>query len=114
MRRYRWLVLLILLASIGAFGYFSHEYYQNLDTLGPSITIEEENIEVSVNDPEEVLLAGITAYDAKDGDVTDTLGIESMSEFTEGTTRTINVVAFDNDGHVAKESREITYGVLAG
>lgn len=109
MRRIRWGVLLLLLISIGAFGYYSWHYYQSLDTLGPSITIEDENIEVSVLDDEEALLAGITAYDAKDGDVTDTLGIESMSEFTEGTTRTIHVVAFDNDGNVSKETRQITY-----
>jgi len=109
MRLYRWGVLLLLIASIGAFGWYSQQYYKNLDTLGPSITIEEENIEVSVNDGEEALLRGITAYDAKDGDVTESLGIESMSEFTEGTTRTIHVVAFDNDGHVAKADRQITY-----
>ncbi|MBQ9064272.1 MAG: hypothetical protein IJ123_02375 [Blautia sp.] len=109
MRRFRWLILLLLIASIGAFGYYSRHYYQNLDTLGPSITIEEENIEVSVNDTEKDLLAGITAYDAKDGDVTASLGIESMSEFTEGTTRNVNVVAFDTDGHVAKATRQITY-----
>ena len=109
MRRFRWAILLLLILSIGAFGWFSRQYYLNLDTLGPSITIGEENIEVSVHDGEEALLAGITAYDAKDGDVTSSLGIESMSEFTEGTTRTINVVAFDGDGHVAKADRQITY-----
>ena len=110
MRRFGWAALLLLLASIGAFGWYSWNYYQNLDTLGPAITIEGDNIEVSVNDDEKALLAGVTAYDAKDGDVTDSLGIESLSEFTQGTTtRKIHIVAFDSSGHVSKATRQITY-----
>ena len=110
MRRLGWLALLLLIASIGAFSWYSWNYYKNLDTLGPSITIEEENINVSVLDDEKALLKGVTAYDAKDGDVTDSLGIESISEFTMGTTtREIHIVAFDHDGHVSKASRFITY-----
>lgn len=109
-RRLGWLALPVLLASIGVFGWYGWRYYVHMDTLGPSISIGEENINVSVKDDEKALLAGVTAYDAKDGDVTASLGIESISEFINGTvTREIHIVAFDHDGHVTRANRQITY-----
>ena len=52
---------------------------------------------------------GITAYDEKDGDITDSLVIESVYDFLEKGRRLVSYAAFDRDGHVAKASRQLIY-----
>ncbi len=80
-----------------------------MDWTIPAIQMESDEIQVSVQDPEEALYQGVTVIDAKDGDVTDSLAIESISEFVEPNTRIINYVAFDSDNQVGKKSRMLTY-----
>ena len=79
------------------------------DSAGPEITVENESISVSIHDPESVLLAGVTAFDKKDGDVTQSIVIERISNFLEKDTRIVTYAAFDRDNHVTRASREITY-----
>ena len=102
---------LILILTVGFFGVYIYRLYKNSDKEGPVITIENETIEVSVRDGFDTFLEGVTAYDETDGDVTYTLGIESISGFIdkECTTRQINYVAFDSNSHVAKASRRMVY-----
>ena len=102
---------LILILTLGLFGAYNYRLYKNSDKEGPVISIEDETIEVSVQDDYDTLLEGVTAYDERDGDVTYTIGIESISGFIdeECTTRQINYVAFDRNSHVAKASRRMVY-----
>ncbi|MFQ7768823.1 MAG: hypothetical protein ACLRIL_11475 [Fusicatenibacter saccharivorans] len=53
------------------------------------------------------LLSGVTAYDAKDGDVTDSLAVEHISNFIEKGRRKISIVAFDSDNNVTHAEREM-------
>lgn len=78
------------------------------DSSGPVISGGGDRIEVSIHDGEEVLLKGITASDKKDGDVTDSLLVESISTFYDDT-RVVTCVAFDSDNHISKVQREIVY-----
>ena len=103
---FTWLVFVL---SLAAFLWYNQRYYLTRDTMGPAITVDGDEIRISVNDGELKMLEGVTAWDAKDGDVTDSLGIENMSEFIEGTTREISIVAFDQDDHVERATRRITY-----
>ena len=102
---------LILILTLGLFGAYNYRLYKNSDKDGPVISMEDDTIEVSVQDGYDTLLEGVTAYDKRDGDVTYTIGIESISGFIdEGcTTRQINYVAFDQNSHVAKASRRMVY-----
>lgn len=83
--------------------------YNQLDSSYPEITFEQDILEVSVTATEEELLAGVQAKDKKDGDVTDSIIIESMSNLLEGNQRIVTYAAFDGDNHVGKAERRIQY-----
>lgn len=79
------------------------------DTDGPEITMDQDSISVNIGCTNEELLAGITAVDKKDGDVTDSLVVQDMSNFIEKGRRQITVAAFDQDHNVTKATREVVY-----
>lgn len=79
------------------------------DTDGPEITMDQSSITVDVDCTDEELLQGITAADKKDGDVTDSLVVESLSNFIEKGRRQVTVAAFDQDHNVTKATREVVY-----
>lgn len=79
------------------------------DTDGPEITMDQSSITVDVDCTDEELLQGITAADKKDGDVTDSLVVESLSNFIEKGRRLVTVAAFDQDHNVTKAAREVVY-----
>lgn len=79
------------------------------DFSGPVIIGGQDKIKVSIHDGDEVLLQGITASDKKDGDVTDSLIVENVSNFAEDGTRIVTYAAFDSDNHISKMQREISY-----
>lgn len=83
--------------------------YNQFDNSYPEISFGKELLEVSVTTTEEELLADVTAKDKKDGDVTDSLMIEGMSNLLEGNERIVTYVAFDEDNHVSKVERRIKY-----
>lgn len=86
------------------------------DTVAPRITITEsdEVLQVSVNDAEEVLLQGVTAEDARDGDVTDSIIIESIANINQEHEVTVTYAAFDKAGNVAKAQRTVQYTDYVG
>lgn len=71
--------------------------------------MDNSEISVSIHADEAELLAGVTAYDAKDGDVTDSLAVEHISNFIEKGRRKISIVAFDSDNNVTHAEREMVY-----
>lgn len=109
MRRTRIFSVIVFVIAVVAFGVFQFRERVLTDQSGPSITMEEESITVSVDADEAALLEGISAVDKKDGDVTDSLMVESLSNFTAKNTRTLTFAASDSDGHVVKGKREIVY-----
>ena len=102
---------IILILTLALFGAYNYRLYKTSDKEGPVIHMEDDVIEVSINDDYSTFLKGVTAYDERDGDVTYSLGIESVTEFIdeECTTRQINYVAFDSNAHVTKASRRLVY-----
>ena len=79
------------------------------DSSGPVISGGGDRLEVSIHDGEEILLGGITATDKKDGDVTDSIIVEKISNFYDENVRTVTYAAFDSDNHISKVEREIVY-----
>lgn len=101
--------ILLFLISVSIFIYSRYKQATGIDGSSPEISVNQEEMTVSVNDSRQTLLNGITAYDKKDGDVTDSLIVESISGFTKDKKRTVTYAAFDSDLHVTKTSRDISY-----
>lgn len=80
-----------------------------VDNSGPRFSCENTALTVSIQDGEAALLKGVTAVDAKDGDVTDSIIVEKLSNFYGDGKRTVTYVAVDSDHHIAKLERELTY-----
>ena len=79
------------------------------DSSGPVFSCNQDKLQVSISDEEDVLLKGITAEDKKDGDVTDSILLEKLSALYDNNRRTATYAAFDSDGHITKMEREIIY-----
>lgn len=109
MRKINVLCIALFVISVLAFGTYTVMEFTNNDKLGPVINMDKEEMIVSIHATEEELLQGVTALDAKDGDVTDSIVIESISEFVDTNVRYVNYAAFDRDNHVSKASRKIIY-----
>ena len=109
MRLEKTISILALLAAVFLFGRYLFLTVRKDDTVGPDIEMADAQIEISVNDPQIKLLAGMTATDARDGDVTDTLVVESISGFVSKNTRIVNYAAFDKNNNVTKATRRMFY-----
>ena len=83
MHKTRAAVLILFLASTLAFGGCLVRQQTGKDGKGPEITMDNSEISASIHAEESELLAGVTAYDKKDGDVTSSLAVEHISNFVE-------------------------------
>jgi len=79
------------------------------DYTGPVINLATDCIEVSVKDPESKILEGITAFDGKDGDVSDSLTIVNMGNFDHEGKRAVTIAAFDTHGNVSSSGFYVKY-----
>lgn len=100
---------LLFVVTLGAFAAFLFLHRSEVDSRGPVINIEEPLIEVSVEDGDERFLEGVTAMDSSDGDVTESVAVENVSNFYSNGKRLITYVAFDSDNHVGRSTRELRY-----
>lgn len=109
MRRLRiTIVILFVLSGIAFLGYNIADRMLS-DHMPPVITSDSDIISVSVAAEESELLAGLTATDDEDGDLTDSIRISSMSNFTEPGKRTISYVVFDSANQAATLTRNLEY-----
>lgn len=81
----------------------------SFDQSYPEISFEKDVLEVSVTAEKSDFLEGVKAFDKKDGDITDTLIIESISKMLPSGERILTYAAFDTDHHVGKAERRIRY-----
>lgn len=109
MKRMNIVLLLTLAAAMVLFSGYLFWIHGNLDTTGPVFTVEEGILEVSVEDPENALLQGITALDDRDGDVTDGILVERVYGISEDNLTTVTYAAFDAAGNVSKIQRQVRY-----
>lgn len=101
--------IMLFIIALSAFLTFTIYTKTREDVTGPKIRMDQEILKVSVEDVEETLLDGVTAKDGRDGDVTDSLVIENLSNFTTKNRRLITYAAFDSHLNVGKATREIEY-----
>ena len=96
---------LVLLVFVGAMGYD----LLFVDHKAPIIESDSELITVSVHDPEEALLQGITAVDKRDGDLTEQVMVQSVSALIDSNTAKVSYVVFDQANNMASYSRKVQY-----
>ena len=109
MKKFRQIWLIFVIIVVLAFAGFYAMQIMETDSSAPVISGGQDQLKVSIHDGEEVLLEGITAVDKKDGDVTSSLIVESISNFYGDDTRTATIVAFDSDHHISRVERELRY-----
>ena len=87
--------------------------YIGEDRNGPEISVPQEEITYVAGTDTSVLLNGVTAQDDRDGDVTDTVTIESIIPNANQTGASVVYVAKDSKNNVTKETRTILYSTDA-
>lgn len=102
-------VVLLLLLCVGAGG-VNYWLDQNRDNTPPVIKIPD-GAELIYQEGEDtsILLEGVTAIDEKDGDVSDTLVVESVLPMQDESKATVLYYAKDRSNNVAQASRTVEY-----
>jgi hypothetical protein len=103
--------LLIVLICFCIAGFLAYKAKERIltDTTPPQITLSSETPRVSVHDPRSALLAGVSATDKRDGNVTDSLVVESITLLDKTGHFTVSYAAFDKSGNVAKAQQEAVF-----
>lgn len=109
MKKIRILSIIIFLIAAATFGVYKNQEKVRIDRRGPEITMDKEKIKVSCSAGQEELLEGVEAVDDKDGDVSDSLLVESISNFVKAGRREITIAAFDSSNNVTKATRTVVY-----
>ena len=109
MRKLRILILIFFVVVTAIFAFSRVQEYLTSDSHAPVIRAESDSIQVSVGATDADLLAGMSAQDNLDGDVTNTLAVISKTKFISKGTLRVNYAAFDQNNNVGTYSRNVTY-----
>lgn len=103
-------ILVIALVLVTALYGFS-SIYQNIsgNDVAPQIQCGQDLLEISVQDPETVLLQGLTASDEQDGDLTDQIMVSGISKLISADTAKVTYLVFDSDDNMASYTRRVRY-----
>lgn len=107
MRVIRLFIIILFVISIAFTVYI--KLSDNADYQAPVISCNLDIITASVNDTNEKLLSYVTADDAKDGDLTNDIIIESISPFISKNTAKITYAVCDSENNVAKIEKDIIF-----
>lgn len=97
----KWLVVLGIVNVLALAGIIF--WYVNRDNT-PPVIIQEAEIEYKETMSDSELLAGVTAMDGKDGDVSHTLVVEKITINENSGTAVVTCGAMDDSGNIAKQS----------
>ena len=109
MRKLRILILTVSAVVMAIFAGMWIREYRTSDSKAPVIHADTDELYLSVNSTQDDLLAGMTASDNLDGDVSNTLVVVSKSKFISKGVQRVNYAAFDNNNNVGIYSRNVTY-----
>lgn len=101
--------IILLVFSISVFIFYMKYEEATNDSVAPVLTCETDTITADVSITEEELLQGVVATDNRDGDVSDTIVIQSISDFIQDNERIITYAAIDNDMNVGRIERTLIY-----
>lgn len=101
------IAVLAVAATLFAFATVREQLSQ--DKTLPTITAESEAIEVPCEYTDSQLLAGVTASDEKDGDLTDQILVGNFTSFIDPGVCDLSYVVFDSAGHMATVDRRVHF-----
>lgn len=108
-KKLRIAILVFFLVTAAVFSYTLIKRRLTVDYHAPVISGGNDVLMVSVSATDADLLAGMTAHDNIDGDVTDTLVVTSRSKFISKGRLHVNYAAFDSNKNVGTASREVVF-----
>lgn len=102
---------LLCVACLAGGAYYVRESRKDVDTEGPRLEAASDTLEVSIEDTDEVLLQDVVAEDDRDGNVSDSIIIESISKKADGSENEFEItyVAFDQSNNSGKLTRNLVY-----
>lgn len=107
------ILALLILGCIGAGGLYYWMGTQE-DRTAPAISFSDELILYREGEDQELLLKGVTAQDDMDGDVSDTLMVQSVLPMKNQTSATVIYCAKDRSNNIGTASRQIEYRAADG
>lgn len=108
MKKKKWILVAAIVLCVAVFlGYRMLSAIRTDDT-APEITVSGQ-LTLSVLEPREALLQGVSAKDDRDGNVTASLVVESITMADPEAPATVVYAAFDSAGNVAKEERQVVF-----
>ena len=102
-------LILLLAVLIVLYGVTTINQRLSGKNIGPEISCPEGILEISVYDPEAVLMKDITASDKQDGNLSDHVQILSISKLVTNNTAKVTYLVFDSDGNMDTLVRQIRY-----
>ena len=109
MRYLRIFAVVIFVVSL-LFAFWANvRYNNNTNRDFPVLHNQYPELTLSVDDPPEAIMKGLTAEDATDGDITDRIMVASTSHFLEDNTISVKYVVFDSHNNSATTTRRVTY-----
>nr|WP_288722333.1 immunoglobulin-like domain-containing protein [uncultured Sellimonas sp.] len=109
MRFVKTALIAVFILALAVFGVSEGLKLKNRDTTVPKIQSEEDVLEISCEHTEEDLLKGLSASDAKDGDLTDKILVGNFSRFIEKGVCNVNYVVFDSSNQSATLTRKVRF-----
>lgn len=110
MRKKRiWALLVITVLCCLGFAVYLFSSQQIVDSTPPKISFASDALQVSVSASDAELMAGVTAWDDQDGDVTASILVEGIAGLSSDQFATITYAAFDQAGNVAKAQRTLQF-----
>ena len=109
MIRLRHFAILIFAIAVLEFAFFGIYRHMTADHKGPVLKVDEDELVCSVKDGDEKLLDGVKARDDHDGDLSDQVMVENISNFTGDGKRIVTYVVADSSNHVSRATRTISY-----
>ena len=93
--------------ALFAMAIYYTQFYK--DVVSPKIQMDADTVTVSVKDGESALLEGVTATDNRDGDITDTIIVDNVSQLTGVNSARVRYIVFDKAENYAIASRTVIY-----
>ena len=105
MKKRQWIYVALILLCAAVFVGYRAVNQLRADTEPPQISFSGP-LSISVSDGEAAMFQGVTAKDDRDGNVTDSLVVESVRLLDHTGRANVIYAAFDKSGNVAKAERE--------
>ncbi len=109
MRIVRTAAILLLILSVGIYAAGSVKEWRESDPTYPVLTSDREVLEMSVDYTEEELFAGLTAWDERDGDLTDQIMAGDFSHFIRTGVSNVTYVVFDSSNQATTLTRQVEF-----